>query len=464
MTARLPGSNKLGTIAAGLLTAAGCGLLAGYSPAIGAGVALAVIVAALMFRDLAVGLAVFTVASFGAVLSGAHTASGAKAIGFVLVLAWLATLATRPRDEWLALVRAQRWLVIFAGGLLAWSVLSAAWASSPGTALMGASRYAMDLVLLPIVYAALRRPPELRWVLWAFVVGAILAVLYGVATGNNVDGSRLAGALGDPNETAAVLVSAAVIALALGVSERRSPRLRLLAFAAALASLIGLAATASRGGLIALALTLVAAVIMAGRWRRHAATAAGIGVVLLLGWFVLLAPASSLSHISNLETARTTLWTVAGRTIQANPLVGVGNDNFQNTAANYLVKPGSTTAAAQVVIDPHVAHSIYLEIWADLGVVGLILFTGLVLSSLRAGVLAARAFEKAGRRSEEILARGVVVAIIAMLAADIFLSDQYSKQFFLLIALAPTTLALARRIGSAGGPAELATSSSPGAD
>jgi O-antigen ligase len=439
------GSAQARTIAAGLLLAACCGMAAGYSPLIGVGIALATVVALLMFRDLAVGLAVFTIASFGSVLSGGHVASGAKAIGFLLIVAWVATLARGPRGQALALLREQRWLVIFAVALLAWSILSAAWAASSSTALTGASRWAMDLILLPIVYTAVRRTRDVRWVMAAFLVGAILAVLYGAASGNNDDGSRLAGALGDPNETAAVMVAAAALAVALGAAERRSRRLRWASFATALAALVGLAATASRGGLIALGLTFVAAVLMAGRWRRHAAIAAGVGAVLIVGWFVLLAPASSRSHLSNLQTGRTTLWTVAGRTIEANPILGVGNDNFSVASSRYLIRPGVTTAADQIVTTPKVAHSIYLEIWADLGVVGLLLFAGLVVITLRAGVLAAARFRADGRRAEEILARGVVVAIVAMLAADIFLSDLYSKQLFLLLALAPAMSALARR-------------------
>jgi O-antigen ligase len=432
------------TIAAGLLLAACCGLLAGYSPLMGLGVALAVIVVVAMFRDLAVGLAVFTVASFGSVFSGGHAASGAKGLGFLLILAWVATLARRPRGEALALLREQRWLVVFAAALLAWSLLSAAWADSSGTALVGASRWAMDLVLLPIVYSAVRGTRHARWAVAAFVVGAILAVLYGAATNNSVDGSRLAGALGDPNETAAVMVAAAVLALGLGASEQRSLRLRWLYFATAVAALAGLAATASRGGLVALAVTLAAAVLLAGRWRRQAAIAAAVGAVLLVGWFMFLAPASSRSHLSNLQTPRTTLWLVAGRTIEANPIVGVGDANFAVASRDYLIHPGVTTAAQQIVTDPHVAHNIYLEIWADLGIVGVVLFAGFVATVLRAGVLAMASFRDSGRRAEEILARAVVVAIVAILAADVFLSDLYSKQMFLLFALAPALLAVAR--------------------
>jgi hypothetical protein len=45
----------------------------------------------------------------------------------------------------------------------------------------------------------------------------------------------------------------------------------------------------------------------------------------------------------------------------------------------------------------------------------------------------------------ELLARGVIVAVLALLAADFFLSDQYSKQLWMLLALGPALLAVSRR-------------------
>jgi hypothetical protein len=39
----------------------------------------------------------------------------------------------------------------------------------------------------------------------------------------------------------------------------------------------------------------------------------------------------------------------------------------------------------------------------------------------------------------------VIVAILALLAADFFVSDEYSKQLWLLLALGPALLALAER-------------------
>jgi putative inorganic carbon (HCO3(-)) transporter len=434
----------LAVLGAGLLAAVTSGLLAGRSPAIALAGAATIAIAIAMVKDLAIGIAIFTVASFGAVLSLGGAATAAKALGGLLVLAWMAALANQRNGDARALLRDHRGLVACGVGLVAWSILSAAWAQSPSTALLGASRYAQNLVLFPILYAGVRSLGHVRWVAGAFVGGALLAMLYGVATGSTVDSSRLVGALQDPNETATVLVAASVLALALGMGDQGSRLRRRIAFSAGVLALFGVAATASRGGVVALAATAVVAVLIAGRWRRQVAAAAAVGVVLVVGWFVLLAPTSSVSHITSAQSPRTTLWTVAGRTIAANPVVGVGNDNFQMVAKDYLLRPGATTNAEQIVTVPHVAHNIYLEVWADTGLIGLLLFVAIVVASLRAAWAAVTILENAGRRAEEILTRGLILAIVAILMAGFFVSDQYSKQLFLLLALACATLGTVR--------------------
>jgi O-antigen ligase len=240
------------------------------------------------------------------------------------------------------------------------------------------------------------------------------------------------------------MVAAAVLAFALSVGERRSTFRRWAGLGASMLALLGLVATASRGGIVALVVTAVVAVAVGGRWRRKALVAAVVGSVLVAGWFLLLAPAGARSHIETTQTPRTTLWTVAGRAIEANPIVGLGNDNFATSAGQFLVKPGTTTRADQILTTPEPAHNVYLEIWADLGIVGLLLFAGVVLTALRAALAAAAILQVAGRQADELLARALAVAIVAMLAAEFFISDQYSKQLWLLLALAPALLAAAR--------------------
>ncbi len=434
----------LALVGGGLVLSLVFGLIAGRWPVVALGVVVAVVFAVAMLKDLTTAIVIFTAGSFGVVLSLGGAATVSKALGGLLVIAWLGALARRPPGEARALLREHRGLVACAVALVAWNLLSAVWAQSASAALLGASRYAQDVVLFPIMYAGVKRMKHVRWIVGAFVCGAVLAMLYGVASGTTVDSSRLVGALGDPNETATVLVVASILALALGIAETRSRFRRWLAFGAAIVAVFGIVATASRGGLVAFAAAAVVAVVLGGRWRRQIALAAGVGAILIVGWFVLLAPASSLSHITTDQTPRTTLWTVAGRAIAANPVVGVGNDNFSIAAQNYLVRPGVTTRADQIVVTQDVAHSIYLEVWADSGIIGLGLFVLLVLAPLRTAWKGVAILERAGKRSDEILLRALMVAIVAVLAAGFFISDEYSKQLFLLLGLATATLAAAR--------------------
>ena len=50
----------------------------------------------------------------------------------------------------------------------------------------------------------------------------------------------------------------------------------------------------------------------------------------------------------------------------------------------------------------------------------------------------------------ELLSRAVVVALVALLAMDFFLSDQFSKQLWLLLALCPALLAIAAEQAGTG--------------
>jgi O-antigen ligase len=430
------------------LTATLCvGLLAARSPILAVGVPLIVAVAAAMFRDLTTAVAVFTFGSFAEAVQAGGAATASKGLGALLVISWLLALARRRGGRSVpSLFAGQRGFLISGLGLLVWSALSVLWAQSRSAALLGTSRFAQDLLVLPIVYSGVWRMRHVRLVAGAFVSGALFFTAVGAVAGTAAAGagSRLGGALGDPNDTAAALAAAAVLGFALGAGEIRSAARRRCWFVAATLAVLGLVATASRGGLVALGATAVVAVVVAGRWRRQALLAAASGAILVGVWFVLLAPASSKNHLSTLQTPRTTIWTVAGRAIAANPIVGLGNNNFTNASKNYLIQPGATTRADQIITTPEPAHNTYLEIWADLGIVGILLFAGVVLFALRAALLAAAALGAAGRHSEELLAKALLVATVAMLAAYFFISYQYSKQLWLLLALAPPVLAAAR--------------------
>ena len=131
--------------------------------------------------------------------------------------------------------------------------------------------------------------------------------------------------------------------------------------------------------------------------------------------------------------------------VTANPVIGVGSGNYTIAEPHYLLtKPGLIEADQFIVDTPYVAHNIYLHVLAEMGVVGLLLFLGVIGLAIASAVRAVRIAERRGDRELEALGRALVVALAGILAADFFVSEQYSKQLWLLLALGPALLSIAR--------------------
>ena len=95
--------------------------------------------------------------------------------------------------------------------------------------------------------------------------------------------------------------------------------------------------------------------------------------------------------------------------------------------------------------DPKVTHNIYLQVLAELGVIGLGLFLTIIAMCLICAIRAARRFARAGERKLDLLARGLFIGLTALVVADFFSSEVYSKQLYLLLATGPALFAIAGR-------------------
>jgi O-antigen ligase len=100
-----------------------------------------------------------------------------------------------------------------------------------------------------------------------------------------------------------------------------------------------------------------------------------------------------------------------------------------------------------IVDTQKVAHNAYLQAWAETGVIGLALFLGVILGLLACSLQAIRWFEREGNLLMEILTRAQLVATIGLLSSLFFASDQYNKQLWLLMALGPAMLVIAKARG-----------------
>ena len=233
---------------------------------------------------------------------------------------------------------------------------------------------------------------------------------------------------------------------------RRSPALRVVAIGGASLCLVAIGLTVSRGGLLALAVAFIAAVIFGGRWRGIIAV---IGVVVgLCGYyyFTVFAPPEARERMeqANLGDARildgrTTLWQVGWRIVEDKPVNGVGAGNFEISAKHYLLEPGNLPRSDQIIDTPKVVHNTFLQFLTELGVLGLSLFMFLVICAFAAAARAARLFRAArgpwnSRRWPGPRSSGSS----GLLCASFFISQGLSKHLWFLIGFGPALLVIAR--------------------
>ena len=445
MTARAELPTKV--VAAGLAAAVLLmGILAGVYPALAIGLTLGLVLLIIAMANLTAGICLLAFLTFLETVLPADAEgvlSISKVVGLVLVLSWFALVTAGERDQREIFSPAAFLFVLIS--LVAWAAVSAVWAEDSGAAIDSATRYLPNAMLFLIVFAGVRTREQFLWVVGALVAGAVVAALYGMVAGAPADDPGRVG-IGNANETAASLVAGGTLAAALAFALTGKPVLRLLTTIAVPLCVFAVFLTASRGGLVALGASLLAAVFMAGRRRGVVLTLAFAAVIAAFVYFSAFASIEARDRILELQggTGRTDIWTVGWRMVEDQPLRGVGAGNFPIASIHYLLEPGALLRDDFIVDNPKVAHNTYLNVLAELGVVGLALFLAVIAFSLWCAARALGAATEAGDRQLDVLARAMIVVLVGLLAADFFGSRQYSKQLWLLLSLCPALLAISR--------------------
>jgi putative inorganic carbon (hco3(-)) transporter len=438
-------ARNLGLIAIGLAISLLIGVGAGIQPAYGLAAALGLAFAAATVANLTVGVFLFTLLSFVEVLgSGNGVLSFLKVAGVIVFLSWFAAQAVRSRAHDATRPPLSSSPALSAGviALVGWSAMSSAWAITTGSVFATTFRLLLDVLLFPIMFGAIRRKEHAVSIVGAFVLGAVISALIGLLQSS---GARLAGGIGDADNEAALLVAALALTIGLIATLPRGSGGRTLAWIGALIMGVGLLDTGSRGGVVGLGVMLVAAFLFGGRWRGRAGVGALTVAVLAVFYVVALAPPAATQHLnSNSSTGRTDLWKIGIKMWEANPVVGVGAGNFARASVDYVQTSGPLTRADIIVDNPRVTHNTFLEILDELGVPGLIAFLTIVIASVSAALRAARLYERVGDTAFELLCRSLALALIGLLTSDFFISTEYEHLLWLLLAVPPALLAVAR--------------------
>jgi putative inorganic carbon (HCO3(-)) transporter len=446
----------------GVLASGGLlGLLAGIHPPLALAAIAAAVFVPIVFARPILGLCTLVFLSFLESFSSVTPSlSLTKIVGLFLVLGWIGTLATASPAE-----RARRSLFthepVLAASLVlfaAWAAVSLVWAERPSEGASSLSRFALNFVLFPIALAAVRVPRHVLALFAVFVAGALVSAVYGMlspAAAAEVATGRLSGVGLNPNQLGQLLVVAIVLAGTFATNRRSPGVLRLAALAAAVVAAVGLYMTLSRGAILGLAVALLVAPFAVGRGRR-AGTLVLVAAALLVtvGWFAAFAPEGAAERITHPEreggSGREELWRLSWRIVEDHPIRGVGAGNFPVSSIHYLLRPGRTDQDQYIIDTPKVPHNIYLQVLSELGIVGLTLFAVILASSLHCALLAAHKFARRKEQMMELLARGLFISLVGLLAAEFFSSQLFSKQLWLLLATAPALLAVAGRGLEAG--------------
>ncbi|MEU6376630.1 O-antigen ligase family protein [Streptomyces sp. NPDC046909] len=289
--------------------------------------------------------------------------------------------------------------------------VAAAGASSPGAGLTGMGRYLQIFVLVPAaVLLLVRGRADFRLLAWSFVGLALWQGAVGVhqfltGTGASYQGQeiRAVGTFGAQDVMGMATVVCFGLVCAVGLALGRTPvRQRAIAAGCALALLVPLALSFSRGAWIATAVACSAQLVLAGLRRalKVGAVMVALGVILVGGFGVgsamLQERINSITQVTDAPdqsvTDRYTMWAAAVGMWREQPLTGVGLKGFpehRDAHASLALSAGSDTEGAgaayrkQPLLSP---HNMYLLILAEQGLIGLLALAGGWLALLVCGL------------------------------------------------------------------------------
>ncbi len=352
----------------------------------------------------------------------------------IVIVLWFKHRPPMPKNEPLI-----RWQLIFLGVMLIGLPVVVNhfwWLNTIADFVMYLVVFSVGLVA--VCRYAVYRQKILRFLLLAFLLLGVWAL-----THNGV-GPRDCW-LEDENDIAGVFVVGACLAYAMR-TESPSRKWRWLAILSGGTCLAALIATASRGGFVALVVTVATIALFSGKFIRTSI------VIILIGLAALpFVPASYIGEVSSIESGaesygktegqemeRIYTWRRSWEMFLENPVIGVGAGNF-----SWAISKFESTYKARLqrgkrrAIAGRAAHSIYFTLLPELGVAGTLAYLMIMIKSVRRARnmlrLPAQTPEDGSMR---MIALFVGPAIVGYSVAGVFISVLWYPMLWLLVSLA----------------------------
>jgi O-antigen ligase len=328
-------------------------------------------------------------------------------------------------------------------GLLAWMTLSVPGSLWPGNSFdLVFDNFAKTVVMYFVVTGALRGIRDVERLATVYWLGAVIYALvvllrFDVGSGDlwRLDNLYYY----DANEFATF----AVAALPLGLYfVQATPRtLARLAGMAALGILaLAFAYAGSRGGFVAL--VAVAAFVVLRykgiplRWRLSGTLLVGLvmaGAMSDRFWDEIGTIASDTDYNVTEEAGRLNIWRRGVGYMLQYPILGVGPNNF--AVAEGTLSPQAHLQQLGIGVLWSAAHNSFIQVGAELGIPGLILFVALIASAFGALGRSRRGSAPSSTRGRD-LGHALAASLVGFLVGALFLSLAYSEMLYMLIALA----------------------------
>ena len=299
--------------------------------------------------------------------------------------------------------------------------------------------YLSCLLLFFVTLALIDSPQRLRSAVLSLIAALGVASLYTLRefqANGFAAGYRPGYVVGDANFFSGAALLA--IPLAYYLVGAKGPRWeRIFCLVCLLTTVLALIVGASRGGFYGLCLCVIYIVFNSNRKLP------ALGLLLLLLPLLFLMPSSPIKRIlspnySDITATenRKALWKAGFGLIEEHPLTGIGLGNYKSAMATRSVLGYDTGG---------MAHNTYIEYAAELGVLGLLLYLGILISAYR---LLGRIRAKARDQQDLFycISTGMQAGLLGFAGAAFTFSAEYEKPLWIVISLSACMSAMERNL------------------
>lgn len=301
------------------------------------------------------------------------------------------------------------------------------------------SSYVSFALLFFVTITLVNSFERLHSTLLAFIAGEALTALYVIrelqASGGTI--LRPGYIAGDSNyfATCALLAIPFAMFFAWKTTSRRE---RWFCGISLFFILIGFTLASSRGALIGLGIEIAYLVLLSSKARKGA-----IIVVLILLPLLFFAPSSPLARMLHPDYAdelgsqiRWEFWKAGWRMIQNHPLTGIGLGNFTAYSNMFIAGAGKRHG---------IACNTLLELTAELGYPGVLAYCVILWGALRSAGKLRGEGKKFTNLSMYYTGEAMQAGLLGFIAGAMFVSAEYQKPFWVIVALAATVPALLKQ-------------------